>query len=68
MSEMHFHCQACKKSQWLPEDCQHCSYCGSTRLWEIADLMPARITVVPVSTAGLEAQAKKMLARIGEPS
>lgn len=66
MSEMHLHCQACKKSQWLPEDCQRCSYCGSTRLWEIADLVPARITVKPVSTANLEAQAKVMLSRIAE--
>lgn len=29
---------------------------------------PEPIKIMPVSTAGLEAQAKKMLERIGEPS
>jgi hypothetical protein len=31
------HCQACKAVQWLPEDQTTCSYCGSTRLWEIVE-------------------------------
>jgi hypothetical protein len=37
MSDMHFHCQACKQFQWLDENAPHCSYCGSTRLWEIVE-------------------------------
>jgi hypothetical protein len=40
VNEMHFHCQACKKDQWLPEDCPRCSYCGSSRLWEIVEDEP----------------------------
>ena len=54
MNDMHFHCQACKKAQWLSEDATHCSYCSSTRLWEIEEAapqfkVPERITVRPVT-------------------
>lgn len=49
MNDMHMHCVSCKQDQWLPEDCPHCSYCGSRMLWEIVeddllDQAQARIT------------------------
>ena len=37
MNDMHFHCQRCRKDQWLPEDQTFCSYCGSSNLWEIVE-------------------------------
>lgn len=53
--------------------CQGCPKCGCDdfdeslcRTNEFGERIPHMISVAPVSTANLEAQAKKMLARMGE--